>query len=237
MKKLEFIELYISKDAEKQKLMDIFCVNSVGISLENRVQQYHFSLPLAEDMYKKPRHEWDEKLENFLEDAYLTNLPILIKAKQHFENIWEKKGDYYLGILNSFFEKKIPTYRVLIAYYLDVISNWHEPNIVVNYKTFQKENPLYHIYDVLFEMTLSQIFINTRKIKTKKDLPDIELWGISELSACAILNTKYPEFKNSTLTGYENLDKHAKTFIDIAAKTSNFNDFISQISTLNFSLK
>ncbi len=185
-------------------------------------------------MYQKPRHEWDEKLENFLEETYLTNLSILNQAKQHFEKIWSEKGNYYFDVLNTFFKEKIPTYRVLIAYYLDVISNWQEPNIVVNYQTFQKENPLYHIYGVLFEITLSQIFIKTRELKTKQELSDTLLWGISELSACAILNTKYPEFKNSTLTGYENLDNHAKTFIEIAKKTSNFNNFITQIFTFDF---
>lgn len=231
------IELYISKDAEKQKLMDMFCVNDVGACLEERVQQYHFSLSLARDMYNEPRHKWDEKLENFLDCAYATNLSLLTKAKQHFEKIWQEKGYYYFGILNSFFETKIPTYRVLIAYYLDVISNWHEPDIVINYKNYQNENPLYHIYGVLFEITLSQIFINTRKIKTKQELSNNTLWAISELSACAILNTKYPEFKNSTLTGYKALDKYTNTFIELAKKTSNYNDFINKIFTLNFSFE
>ena len=71
------IELYISKDTEKQKLMDIFCVNSVGVSHKDRATQYHFSPYLAEDMYKKPRYEWDEKLEDFLENTYKRNLPTL----------------------------------------------------------------------------------------------------------------------------------------------------------------
>ncbi len=231
------IKLYISKDTEKQKLMDMFCVNSVGISHKKRSIQYNFPYSLAEEMYKKPRYEWDEKLEDFLENTYKKNLPTLKQAQQHFEKIWSEKGNYYFDVLNTFFKEPIPTYRVLIAYHLDVISNWQEPNIVVNYQTFQKENPLYHIYSVLFEITLSQIFIKTRELKTKQELPDAQLWGISELSACAILNTRYPEFKNSTQTGYENLDKYASNFIEIAKNTKNYQDFISHILSQNFSFK
>ena len=227
------LNLYISPDTEKQKLMDVFCVQTIGASLEQRAQQYNFPKKLAQKMYQQPRYVWDDELEHFLEKTYLSQKNELEKAKQHFENIWKEKGPFYFQKLNDFFETPIPTYHVLVAYYLDVISNWKEENIVINYNTYKKENPLYHIYGVLFEIILSQVFIRVRKTKSKTQISDFTLWGISELSATAILNALFDEFKNSTKTGYEILDYFCEDFIKTCKSTSSFDPFKQKILSKN----
>lgn len=226
------IEFYISSDTEKQKLMDIFCVAPMGVSLNYRARQYHFPLDIADKMQTYPRIQWDEELENLLEETYSRNKKELVNSLSYFQCFWKNKGEYYLSKLNTFFEETLPDYRVLLACYLDIISNWKECNIVINYRLYKKENPLYHVYSVLFEIVLSQIFIKIRSIKNKKKMPDKQVWGRSELAACAILHRLYPEFKNSVKTGYPELDPCMPLFLDIIQKSSYLQNFLNNIIKL-----
>lgn len=226
------IEFYISSDAEKQKLMDVFCVASMGASLNYRAKQYHFPLDLAHKMQAMPRLQWDEELENLLEEIYAKNQEELVNSLSYFQCFWKNNGNQYVSKLESFFEETLPDYRVLLACCLDVISNWKEYNIVINHQLYKKENPLYHVYSVLFEIVLSQIFIKIRSLKNKKEMPDKQVWGRSELAACAILNKLYPEFKNSVKTGYAELDPCMPLFLDIIQQSSHLKNFLNTLMKL-----
>ncbi len=223
------LEFYLSADMEKQKLMDIFCCEPVGKDLKYRTKQYNFPFELAERMYNLPRFQWDAELEALLEQRYQQNNSELEKSLSFFNHFWKENGERYLAPLNAFFKETVPTYRVLLACYLDVISNWKECNIVINHALYKKENVLYSVYSILFEIILSQVFIKIRAIKNKNELPDMQVWEYAELAACAILNKIYPEFKNSTKTGYAELDIHAPRFIDLAQKSPDLNAFLQDI--------
>jgi len=223
------IEFYVSADAEKQKLMDMFCVEPVGVSLAYRAKQYHFPLELAEKMYARPRAQWDSELEDLLEAVYARHRSEMQEALSFFQAFWHKNGVKYLPQLEIFFGSKWPTYRVLLAYYLDVISNWKECNIVINYALYQKENVLFHVYSILFEMVLAQVFIKIRELKNRQEMSDNQVWGCSELAACVILNKLYPEFKNATKTGYPQLDEKAPLFFDFIQKHNQIDSFLNEI--------
>lgn len=229
------IEFYVSLDTEKQKLMDVFCVAPMGASLNDRAKQYHFPLDMAHKMQTRPRMQWDEELEDLLEKVYCQNKNELLQSLSYFQCFWKSNEEHYLSKLNSFFEEKLPDYRVLLACYLDVISNWKEYNIVINHRLSQKENPLYHVYSVLFEIVLSQVFIKIRSVKTKKEMSDKQVWGRSELAACAILNKLYPEFKNAVKTGYSELDSCMPLFLNIIQKSSHLQSFLNGIIELKLS--
>lgn len=223
------IEFYISSETEKQKLMDIFCVAPIGASLTERAKQYHFPVNMANTMQTRPRIQWDEALEDLLEETYLKHKNNLETSRTFFRCFWDKNGEAYLSKLDSFFEEKFPDYRVLLACYLDVVSNWKECDIVINHALYQKENVLYSVYSILFEMVLSQIFIKIRSIKNKKEMSDKQVWGRSELAACAILNKLYPAFQNSVKTGYAELDSSMPLFLKIIQQSNHLTPFLDTV--------
>lgn len=228
------IEFYVSSDTEKQKLMDIFCVAPIGKSLMERAKQYHFPPDMAKKMQTSPRIQWDEALEELLETTYLKYKNELETAHSFFHCFWDKNGEAYLSKLDSFFGERFPNYRVLLACYLDVVSNWKECNIVINHALYQKENVLYSVYSILFEMVLSQIFIKIRTLKNKTEMSDKQVWGRSELAACAILNKLYPAFQNSVKTGYPELDSSMPLFLEVIQKATHLMPFLNE--TINLTL-
>ncbi len=222
-------EFYISPDTEKQKLMDMFCVPSIGVSLEQRANQYHFPIELAQKMYALPRYQWDKELEDLIAVQYQKNATALNQSLLFFHHFWVQHTNEYLYPLEAFFQHKIPVYRVLLACYLDVISNWSEPNIVINFTQYKHENVLHSVYSLLFETILSQIFIHIRQQQTPTQLSDQTVWGLSELSACVLLNRLYPVFHNATATGYPQLDKHIISFTQATANQNTLSDFLKQV--------
>ncbi len=229
-------EFYISPDAEKQKLMDMFCVPSVGVSLEYRANQYLFPIELAQKMYTLPRHQWDKELENLISSRYREKEAELHQSLFFFQNFWHQHTEEYITPLTHFFQKEIPHYRILLAYYLDVISNWSEPNIVINYKQYSHQNALHSVYAILFETVLSQIFIHIRQLDTSDYLIDETVWGLSELSACVLLNRLYPAFQNACATGYPQLDKHLQSFKLVTTSTANLTEFLKKIQIFQLKL-
>ncbi len=222
-------EFYISPDTEKQKLMDMFCVPGVGVSLEYRANQYHFPIETARKMYDRPRYEWDKEVDTLIKSEHLKNKNEMQKAITFFKDFWHKNTAIYQEPLFQFFQKEIPTYRVLLACYLDVISNWSEPDIVINFKQYRHSNVLHSVYSLLFETVLSQIFIHIRATNNSDILPDETAWGLSELSACVILNRLYPAFRNSRLTGYPQLDKHIQSFEERTGDAATLSDFLEKV--------
>ncbi len=88
----KMIEFYISQDTEKQKLMDVFCVEPIGASLDYRAKQYHFPLEMAQKMQSLPRIQWDTELEDLLEKTYTQNQEELIQSLAYFQCFWNKNG-------------------------------------------------------------------------------------------------------------------------------------------------
>lgn len=228
------LDFYISLETEKNKLMDMFCVGDSAVSHEYRAKQYHFPLELATEMYQEPRFKWDEKLEDFLAKSYLDSKNKLNDSMKFFTEFWEENEEKYFSKINLFFQDTIPTYRILLAHYLDAISNWVEPNIVVNAYSYQTSNPLYHVYSLLYEIILSQVFIRTRNIKSKSEFSDDKLWTCSELIAFAFLTTTFPEFSKCTGTGYPQLDIYAKDFLELIKQNKTFDKVQNEILKPNF---
>ncbi|MBR6412784.1 MAG: hypothetical protein IKS41_06480 [Alphaproteobacteria bacterium] len=222
------LDFYISLETEKNKLMDMFCLQDIGFPMEKRVQQYHFSLDLAKDMYHLPRHQWDKKLEDFLSEAYTKHKDDLASSLSFFQKYWNQHSEQYFGPINQFFGEQIPPYRVLLAHFLDGISNWVEPSIVINAYSYQTPNPLYHTYTLLYEIILSQVFIRTRQIKSAKELTDEDLWMIAELAAFSFLATTFTEFSKVSGTGYPQVDIHALKFRELMNMRPKFEDFITK---------
>lgn len=208
--------------------MDMLCIQDVGFSLEKRAEQYHFPLDLAKEMYNYPRHQWDQKLENLLSCTYIKNRQKLDKAFSFFQEYWKQYNEKYFEPINHFFDTQIPNYRVLLAHFLDAISNWVEPNIVLNAYSYQTPNPLYHTYTLLYEIILSQVFIRTRQIKSVMEVSDEKLWMISELTAFSFLATTFSEFSKVSGTGYPQVDVWAPKFRELMNMRLKFEDFIYQ---------
>lgn len=228
------LHFYISLEAEKNKLMDMFCVGEVAATHAYRAKQYHFPWTLAQKMYHEPRFQWDEQLEDFLIQSYQENEVRLHTSKAFFESYWQMNEHKYFPKLNQFFQEEIPEYCVLLAHFLDAISNWTEPNIVINAYSYQTKNPLYHIYSLLYEITLSQVFIRTRKLKTKEEFSDDKLWMSAELTAFAFLTTTFPEFSEWHGTGYPRLDTYADQFVKLMQENKSFNLILPEILRFKF---
>ena len=226
------LDFYISIETEKNKLMDMFCIQDVGFSLEKRAEQYHFPLDLAKKMYNLPRYQWDRKLEDFLSQAYQKNKNKLDNALSFFQGYWTQHNENYFEPINCFFDTPIPSYQVLLAHFLDAISNWSEPNIVLNAYSYQTPNPLYHTYTLLYEIILSQVFIRTRQIKSPKEALDDKLWMASELTAFSFLATTFPEFSKVSGTGYPQVDIFAVKSRKLMEMHLKFEDFIYQLLNL-----
>lgn len=217
--------------------MDMFCVVEACSTLERRALQYHFPLDLAKKMYELPRHIWDEELETFLLSTYKNNQKGLKEALLFFQTYWKENEKKYLNPLSLFFQTEIPSYQVLLGNFLDAISNWHETNITINAYSYKDKNPLYHAYAVLFELILSQVFMRIRKLKQKEILSDLHVWGLSELSAFAILYKLFPEFSKINGTGYDIIDSYTSTFLEVIKKNNNIIDFINEILKIDFTVQ
>lgn len=228
---------YISLDTEKNRLMDMFCVPEACSTFEKRAIQYHFPIDLAKKMYEHPRYVWDSELETFLASAYKKNKKDLEKALFFFQTYWEKNEKKYLTPLTVFFQNELPPYRVLLGNFLDAISNWREEDITINAYSYKAKNPLYHTYAVLFELILSQIFIRIRNLKSEKTLNDLSVWGLSELSAFAILHDLFSEFSKTSGTGYDTIDSYASIFLEVIKKNNNITDFINEVLKIDFTVQ
>lgn len=221
-------DFYLSAESEKNKLMDMFCTRSVGFSREKRAAQYHFPVEMAHKMYQHPRYIWDAELERFLAESYRQNQQKMTEALSFYQNYWQENHDKYFIPLERFFQFQFPVYRVLLAHFLDAISNWNEPNIVLNAYDYQSQNPLYHVYAVLYETVLSQIFIRVRQTISDSRLSDTGLWAMAELSSMAILYKLFAEFSSKDKTGYPQIDSYATQFIEIAQHTDSYESFLEQ---------
>lgn len=228
------LEFFISSETEKYKLMDMFCITDIGASMEYRAKQYQFPLNLAEEMKEKPRFIWDKKLEDFLFAVYQKHQTDLKKSQFYYTKFWEKNLSHYFAPINRFFETPIPPYRVLVAHFLDAISNWSETNIVLNAYAYQTPNPLYHAYTLLYEIILSQTFIRTRETLSKETFSDEKLWTFAELTAFGLLKTTFDEFSAANGTGYPQVDKFAHRFLDILKKSPTFEILKENIFQISF---
>ena len=223
------LEFVISSETEKYKLMDMFCMTDIGASMEYRVTQYQFPLNLAEEMKEKPRTVWDKKLEDLLFAVYKKQQKDLKKAQFYYTKFWQKNFAKYFNPINQFFGTPFPPYRILVAHFLDAISNWSETNIVLNAYAYQTPNPLYHAYTLLYEIILSQTFIRTRAEKSKDILSDEKLWVFAELTAFGVLKKLFDEFSTVNGTGYPQVDKFVPRFLDILSQSNSFDELKEHI--------
>ena len=222
------LEFFISSETEKYKLMDMFCMTDIGAPMEYRVNQYQFPLNLADEMKEYPRTKWDKKLEDFLFAVYEKHLRDLKKSQFYYTKFWQKNFSRYFDPINRFFGTPVPKYRVLVAHFLDAISNWSEHNIVLNAYAYQTPNPMYHVYTLLYEIILSQAFIRVRQTKSKEQLSDEKLWVFAELTACVFLNKNFEEFAQASATGYPDVDKFLPRFWEITADAKTFDELTKQ---------
>ena len=140
----------------------------------------------------------------------------------------------YFNPINQFFGTPIPPYRVLVAYFLDAVSNWSETNIVLNAYAYQTPNPFYHTYTLLYEIILSQAFIRIRAEKPKEILSDEKLWMATELIAFGVLKKLFNEFSTVNGTGYPQVDKFVPRFLDILAESNSFDELKAGIFNISY---
>ena len=70
----------------------------------------------------------------------------------------------------------------------------------------QKKNEKEHIYALLYEVLLSQIFIKIRTQYSENILTDREVWKLSELSTFTILHNTFNCFFDKEKTFYVEVD-------------------------------
>jgi hypothetical protein len=168
-----------------------------------------------------------------LDRVYKRSSKRLKKSIEFFNSYWENNEDRFFNKLESIFGKKVSKYNVLLSNYISGILDWKGTNICINAYSYKNKKENYHVYFLLFEIILSEIFKTMRKNNTEQEFSDRKTWIISELSAFTILGEEWDLFnKVNPRTGYMDIDKLIPEAKEIYENSNNMSGFLEKIISL-----
>jgi hypothetical protein len=226
-----YFKFYISWREEQKRLIGFFRgFDPLGI--DARAKQCNFPKRLAKKIHYQSPEEWMPILNQLLKETYKNESEKMKEALGVFEKYWQKNDKEFFERLEVIFKEKIPTYNVLLSYYVAGTSDWYGENICTNVYSYKWKKKNSHIYSLLFEVILSQIFKRIRRNKSWKDIPNEKVWSVSELSAFIILHQEWDIFNNMQITRYEEVDNLICEAQKIYKSTKDIDIFIEKVLLL-----
>ncbi|HSQ97486.1 MAG TPA: hypothetical protein VLL98_02085, partial [Rickettsiales bacterium] len=225
------LKFYISWREERKRLIGLFRgFDPLGI--DSRAKQCNFSKRLAKKIHSKSPEEWMPILNQLLKKTYKDESKKMREALVFFEKYWQKNDKNFFEKLEIIFKEKIPTYNVLLSYYVAGTSDWYGENICTNIYSYKWKKKNSHVYSLLFEVILSQVFKRIRRNKSQKDISDEKVWSASELSAFIILHQEWNIFDNMQITRYKEVDNFIYDAQKIYKSAKDIDIFIEKILLL-----
>ena len=208
---------YLNQQEEISVLNDMLSGWS-GCSVAERAEQYHIPLEIAVKCHKKIPQE----LIDYVQKTYQKKEKDLEKALAFHTDFWNRNGDECQQKLSKLMEQEIPPFRVRLQALCDGISEWEGTNIAINAFQYLEKNIAWETI-IVWETILALTFQRIRKKYSKEIYSDDIVWAVSELTACAIINT---DFHVVWHIGYSQLAPHQERVIELYKTRKNFPDFL-----------
>ncbi len=196
---------FYSKYIEELYLIRLF-QDEDPLGLKNRAAQLSFPYDLALSIHQEEMIKWRSHLRQEINEQYKKHQEKIENSILFSKIYWEKNEQKWLPPLEQVLRKKIPDYHILLSQYGMGISDWYGTNISIPAAFSTKKNEREHIYALLYEVLLSQIFIKIRTQYSENILTDREVWKLSELSTFTILHNTFNCFFDKEKTFYVEVD-------------------------------
>lgn len=197
---------YTSANQERNNLIHLFQEED-PMGVEARARQCDFPVELARQIRTAAPAEWQAQMHDFINQTYAQQKEQLAESVAFYKAYWAAHEAQWLDPIERALGKKIPPYYVLITHFIAGTSDWYGADIAINARLRRAKNPHYHVYILLFEMILSQVFMHVRAQFGEEQLSDWAVWELSELTAFTILHHAFDCFDDLTATGYAAVDE------------------------------
>lgn len=214
---------YLNQQEEIDILNDMLSGWS-GCTVAERAKQYHVPMKIATKCSKK---RIPQELIDYVQKTYQKKEKDLEKALTFHKDFWHRNGDKCQQKLSKLMEQEIPPFRVRLQALCDGISDWEGTNIAINAFQYLNKNIAWEAV-VLWETILALTFQRIRKKYSQEIYSDEIVWAVSELTACAIINT---DFNVTWKIGYCQLAPHQEKIIQLYKSRKNFSDFLKKTLT------
>ena len=209
---------YINQKEEIDILNDMLA-DGGGCSIAERANQYHIPLEIAR---KCDKEKVPKELIEFVKKSYTEKEKELELALSFHTDFWNRNGQKLKEKLTKWMEQDVPPFRVRLQVLCDGISDWEGTNIAINAFQYLNKEIAWEMV-VIWETILALTFQKIRAKYPKQIYSDEIVWAVSEMTACAIINT---EFDVTWNIGYRQLANHQEHIIQFYKGRKNFSDFL-----------
>ena len=192
-----------------------------GCTVAERAEQYHIPLKIAE---KCSKEKIPQELIDYVQKTYQEKKKDLEKALTFHTDFWNRNSAKCQEKLIKLMEQEIPPFRVRLQVLCDGISDWMGTNVAINAFEYLNGNPVWYT-TLLWETILAVTFQRIRRKYSKTIYADNIVWAVSEMSACAIINTDFNTVWN---IGYRQLFPHQEKVMQFYKNRKNFSDFLEK---------
>lgn len=219
-------KFYLDEQGEYRTLLGMLG----GQDASNTVNRaYQYGIPA--DIASKVKYGKDcPELKSFLHKKYKEFSAELKQSLKFHKKFWKKDSPFYKEKIEKILGHKMPTYLIRLNMQTDGISNWSGTDISINaFKYLQRFKSGHMILDIIWESMLSQTFIDIRKKYSKKDINDLNVWGISELTATIGIYQNDISPTSIWDIGYMELVPYQDTIRKLYKNRKSFEDYLDKV--------
>lgn len=166
---------------------------------------------------------WGGGLDALLLETYRQNQEALTGAR-FFSNVLGGKRRGF-SVLEKVFGHPMPPYYVLLTHFIAGTSDWYGTDICVNAYGPKCSRENAHLYGLLYEIILSQIFMRVRQRHSAETLDDWGVWEIAEVGAFTLLHQEFDLFGAFEKTYYDAVDAKRERAQKLYQSTKNLDCF------------
>jgi len=200
------LKFFISAEEEAKRIVGLFQTDD-PLGVTGRAAQCGFPVALAVKINQERRADWSAQLDRLFLDTYRHNQVQLNQALEFFQNYWAENEARFFPVLDKVFGHPMPPYYVLLTHFIAGTSDWYGTDICVNAYGPKLKNKNIHVYGLLYEVILSQIFRQVRQKVSSERLGDWAVWEIAEIGAFTVLHQAFDLFDAFEKTYYEAVDQ------------------------------
>lgn len=220
-------KFYLDEAGEREILQQMFSGWS-GCSVKERALQYGIPLDIARQCEKTDVP--CPALADYLAKGYVLYRKELKQALTFHKRYWREHRLETKEKLKNIFGHKIPPYTVRLNLQCDGISNWYGTDISINAFQYLRPEKHRHVRTLLWELILSQTFMDIRKRYSADKFDDNQVWGMAELTAVSCIQTDFEHNSEDWSIGYEELEPRRDMVKFIYQRRKNFRDYLEQLT-------
>lgn len=222
------LKFFISAEEEARRIVGLFQTDD-PLGVENRARQCRFPVDLAQKINQGRRVDWAADLDALLVETYRQNQEVLNQARVFFQTYWAENEARFFPVLEKVFGHPMPPYYVLLTHFIAGTSDWYGTDICVNAYGPKCSRENAHLYGLLYEIILSQIFMRVRQRHSAETLDDWGVWEIAEVGAFTLLHQEFDLFGAFEKTYYDAVDAKRERAQKLYQSTKNLDAFLERL--------